>query len=122
MWAFSLGDGCDPTLAFLLQVLDLHDNQLSALPDDIGQLTALQVRPQATGHLPLTASEKVPRRELAGLWTGPPLVPAPSAPFPSGSSVMPWPWQSELWESRYHIFGMCFWDFIVSFYKGRSRK
>lgn len=122
MWAFSLGDCCDPTLAFLLQVLDLHDNQLSALPDDIGQLTALQVWPQATGHLPLTASEKVPWRVLAGLWPGPPLVPAPAAPFPSGSSVMPWPWQSELRESRYHIFGMCFWDFIVSFYKGGSRK
>ncbi|XP_029776987.1 E3 ubiquitin-protein ligase LRSAM1 isoform X2 [Suricata suricatta] len=26
-----------------IKVLDLHDNQLSALPDDIGQLTALQV-------------------------------------------------------------------------------
>lgn len=33
-------------LVFLLQVLDLHDNQLTALPEDIGQLTALQVRPQ----------------------------------------------------------------------------
>ncbi|XP_021563579.1 E3 ubiquitin-protein ligase LRSAM1 [Carlito syrichta] len=38
-----------------IKVLDLHDNQLTALPDDIGQLTALQVfnveRNQLT-HLP----------------------------------------------------------------------
>uniref|UniRef100_A0A2K5NQ14 Leucine rich repeat and sterile alpha motif containing 1 n=1 Tax=Cercocebus atys TaxID=9531 RepID=A0A2K5NQ14_CERAT len=27
-----------------IKVLDLHDNQLTALPDDLGQLTALQVR------------------------------------------------------------------------------
>ena len=30
------------------QDLNLHDNQLTALPDDIGQLTALQVRLQET--------------------------------------------------------------------------
>lgn len=57
-----------PKLVFLLQVLDLHDNQLSALPDDIGQLTALQVWLQDTEHLPLIASEKLP--EPGGFWLG----------------------------------------------------
>lgn len=40
-WSLS---GAEPV--FLPQVLDLHENQLTALPEDIGQLTALQVRPQ----------------------------------------------------------------------------
>ncbi|EFB15672.1 hypothetical protein PANDA_004440, partial [Ailuropoda melanoleuca] len=38
-----LPKSCSLLSLVTIKVLDLHDNQLSALPDDIGQLTALQV-------------------------------------------------------------------------------
>ncbi|XP_004757324.1 E3 ubiquitin-protein ligase LRSAM1 isoform X2 [Mustela putorius furo] len=38
-----LPKSCSLLSLITIKVLDLHDNQLSALPDDIGQLTALQV-------------------------------------------------------------------------------
>uniref|UniRef100_A0A8C8Y3W8 E3 ubiquitin-protein ligase LRSAM1 n=1 Tax=Panthera leo TaxID=9689 RepID=A0A8C8Y3W8_PANLE len=40
---YLLPKSCSLLSLATIKVLDLHDNQLSALPDDIGQLTALQV-------------------------------------------------------------------------------
>ncbi|XP_040338322.1 E3 ubiquitin-protein ligase LRSAM1 isoform X3 [Herpailurus yagouaroundi] len=40
---YLLPKSCSLLSLTTIKVLDLHDNQLSALPDDIGQLTALQV-------------------------------------------------------------------------------
>ncbi|KAF6327646.1 leucine rich repeat and sterile alpha motif containing 1 [Rhinolophus ferrumequinum] len=38
-----LPKSCSLLSLITIKVLDLHDNQLTALPEDIGQLTALQV-------------------------------------------------------------------------------
>ncbi|XP_071321699.1 E3 ubiquitin-protein ligase LRSAM1 [Trachinotus anak] len=38
-----LPKGCDISALITLKVLDLHDNKLTALPEDIGKLTSLQI-------------------------------------------------------------------------------
>lgn len=50
----------------LPQVLDLHHNQLTALPEDIGQLTALQVRNRTPTSGRLSERRQPPRPGASG--------------------------------------------------------
>ena len=86
-----------------------HDNQLTALPDDIGQLTALQVWLQETQPTSDPLSKKLQPHRPRMFWScssqglGAAGFSAFTIEMPGVASAL----QSGLWASLHRIFGMC---------------